>query len=171
MLLAEFTINIFLRNPKTLDILKVNDIPTETLENEKIKSYQKDLATYSNNENADIKPFILHAHKRLYLTKGLYNFCLNTISDLNFQFSITESLPFITSDFPVCYKRTSDNSFFDFIHLPIHPHIALVFSRNKISNQILYLEPNVVKKINQNYVIWAHSDFIIARDKTNLKII
>ena len=175
MLLAEFTINIFLRNPKTLDILKVNDIPTETLENEKIKSYQKDLATYSNNENADIKPFILHAHKRLYLTKdypkGLYNFCLNTISDLNFQFSITESLPFITSDFPVYYKWTSDNSFVDFIYLPIHPHIALVFSRNKISNQILYLEPNLVKKINQNYVIWDYSDFIIARDKINLKII
>lgn len=38
MLLAEFTTNIFLRNPKTLDILKVNDIPTEILENKKIKS-------------------------------------------------------------------------------------------------------------------------------------
>ena len=70
MLLAEFTINIFLRNLKTLDILKISNIPTRVLENEKIKSYQKYLATYSNNENSDIKPLILHAYKRLYLTKG-----------------------------------------------------------------------------------------------------
>lgn len=175
MLLAEFTTNIFLRNPKTLDILKVNDIPTEILENKKIKSYQKALAVCLNSKNADIKPFISHAYKRLYLTKDFpknsYNSYLNELLNLHFHFVITESLPFITSDFPVYYEWTSDNSFFDFIHLPIHPHIALVFSRNKISNQILYLEPNVVKKINQNYVIWAHSDFIIARDKTNLKII
>lgn len=108
MLLAEFTTNIFLRNPKTLDILKVNDIPTEILENKKIKSYQKALAVCLNSKNADIKPFISHAYKRLYLTKdfpkNLYNSYLNELLNLHFHFVITESLPFITSDFPVYYE-------------------------------------------------------------------
>ena len=176
-LLSEFSLNMFLRNPKTLDILKAtpSNIPNKILENEEIKSCQKDLALYTNNEIADIKPFISYVYKREYLVnycpKCQYNSYLNELLNLHFHFVITESLPFITSDFPLYYEWTSDNSFVDFIHLPIHPHIALVFSRNKISNQILYPEPNEVKKINSNYVIWDYSDFIIARDKINLKII
>lgn len=71
MLLAEFTTNIFLRNPKTLDILKVNDIPTEILENKKIKSYQKALAVCLNSKNAVLSR-LFHMPINVYIYKKIF---------------------------------------------------------------------------------------------------
>lgn len=177
-LLAEFAVNLYVRNPWTMKVFELDQIPEDLKDNQELQAIRE---VFSLLGFGNMDSLVKAAQKKAFITDGF---------DGGFSVELTERLrhveltffyspdsAFATSSFPSGLEEDSyavgDEKLSAF--LPLSPNVALMFGNFKhlhsFRNRMTRLRKDMAMEFNQKLVNFSAEQvrYIICKDKTLLR--
>lgn len=174
-LLAKFITNMIVRNPWVLHQVDEDCFSDGIMDNVEVRAIDQMLYEM---QFGGTKSLVRAANKMVWLDE---KFIPGQISEdfqcLNLCFLIALDNNFVTSSFPVLYETydLEEHTYLDNIYIPLHPQIALLYSRadkfKPFRNKEAFLTSDMVQLMNSAYFKCKDEQarFIIANSKIILE--
>ena len=171
-----FIVNMLIRNPVSIQDLKIDTLSNEVKE---LEIYNETDYLLNEMGMGGTESIFTAAQKKAYLTfefdEERVNPLVEELSNMNFCFFRAKAGEFITSDHPVCYGsdlyiKTENSSC---LYMALSPCIAVLFGNYKDSrstrNRMISISENIVNEFNQSILKNQHYyQWIIARSQTSI---
>lgn len=174
--LRSMVVNLYLRNPATLDFANINELPKRITESE---AYVLTDSIFRNSEYGDAESLGRHFNKMMWLDDrfpgGIPTRMKSDIEKHHFFFLNSQDRRFITCDFPVI-PQIDEHGNVAVLLAPLSPECFLAFSNQKVDawmhNRVLRTNNEIVDDMNSMVINiqWKHSRFFVGRDKEDLEI-
>ena len=174
--LCKFVVNLLVRNPISMEQLRVDQLDDDFMTSDFFISLRD---TLDEMNLGGAKSVCIAAQKKAMITaefeESIPDYSAKKLREINFTFYYSKDGGFITSDNPVCYgtdRHLSDED--ACLYLAITPNVAVIFGNYKNSklyrNRMVSIEQKIVELLNQEIVKKRHfSRFVFANNKDILR--
>lgn len=155
-LLAEFIVNLYVRNPWTMAMLQLNEIPKDLDSNQEIQIMRQ---MFSRLGFGSLNSMIIAAQKKAYITdefgRGFCGELTQRLCNVDLSFFYSDDSAFVTSSFPTGFGEDSSAVGFEKISnfLSLSPNVAVMFGNfnyiHKFKNRMTRLSKDIVMEFNQ----------------------
>ena len=178
VILYDFVVNMFVRNPNVMDRLQLNTLEKSIRDSEIFQCLDYSLKQMGFDGAEDV---FKGARKKAMLTRDYYGSLpeklANDLRESFFSFLVAHQGEFISSDFPISIGEDSSMEDYDkrtCLYLALTPKTAIAFggysSIEKRRNRMIFVEEDIVEKINAEMINKKHfTRFLFAHDEQVLR--
>lgn len=177
-LLAEFAVNLYVRNPWTMKVFELDHIPEDLEDNQELQAMRE---AFSLLGFGNMDSLVKAAQKKAFITDdfdgGFSVELTERLRQVELTFFYSLDAAFVTSSFPSGLGEDSSAVGVEKISsfLPLSPNVAVMFGNfehmHDFRNRMVVLKKDMVMEFNQKYMEHSAEQvrYIICRDELLLK--